>query len=437
MLVRAGSVPNNLELEQLFAEIAHLPAVGLAVSGGGDSLGLMLLVREWLDQRDEAPRVHVYTLDHGLRRESASEAEFVRGSADVLGFPATVLQWKGPKPSSGIQAAARRQRYRLIGKAMSHHEVPVLMTAHHREDQAETVMMRLAHGSGIEGLAGMTRWSRIEGVRVHRPLLDFPRDGLRDAVARTRMTPAEDPSNNDPAYERVRWRQIMPILDDLGLDSSCIGRFARRLERAEKALDAAAARAALDNLQLDGFGIVSIERAALSRLEDEIRLRIIAQMVQLATGRPPPRLHQLETLTEVVTDPEFAGLSVAGCALRLHENRLVVFREAARIADTRLEVAPGRTVIWDERFEIANQGSDPVIVSPALRMTREDTERLTGGRVDAPMAGVRAAPLVVPAEQETRAVVETSCLGTYCRMGGVRVSHARLTNAHTVEPDGL
>ena len=199
-------------LPTLFAAAAGSGAVGLAVSGGADSLALMLLAHEWANSDPSAPRLVVYTVDHGLRPEAEAETAFVMHEATRRGLAVRTLKWIGKKPSVGLQEAARQARYRLIGDAMRADGVRLLLTAHHRDDQAETVLMRLAHGSGLEGLRGMTPIAEVEGVRVFRPLLGVASDDLRAIVAAAGLTPVADPSNVDHHYERVRWRKALPPL---------------------------------------------------------------------------------------------------------------------------------------------------------------------------------------------------------------------------------
>ncbi|MEO6014711.1 MAG: tRNA lysidine(34) synthetase TilS, partial [Devosia sp.] len=206
----------SLDLEALFAPLEGYDKLGLAVSGGPDSLALMLMLAKWA-RGPLAPQLFVYTVDHGLRPEAAAEAAMVVREAEALGLPARALRWEGDKPSSGVQAAARTARYRLMAEAMEDDGVAILVTAHHLADQAETVLMRLAHGSGIEGLRGMDALSLVEGCEVYRPLLGLRPEVLREVVSDAGLAPANDPSNSDEDYERVRWRVMLPALEALGL----------------------------------------------------------------------------------------------------------------------------------------------------------------------------------------------------------------------------
>ena len=176
------------ELDNLFGPFAdHTdPACALAVSGGIDSTALMVLFADWLRQRRADAAAHtVLTVDHGLRPESAAEARAVAGQASALGFRHTVLTWGGPKPKTGIQAAAREARYQLIFDYMTAHDIPTLLTAHTRDDQAETLLMRLARGSGVDGLAGMAPCNEAGShpgggaLRIVRPLLGVAKARLQ------------------------------------------------------------------------------------------------------------------------------------------------------------------------------------------------------------------------------------------------------------------
>jgi tRNA(Ile)-lysidine synthase len=213
------SLSDPAVLEELFAPVADKSTLGLAVSGGADSLALMLMAVRWASGRANPPRLIVYSVDHGLRPEAADEVQFVLAEAARLGLPARGLAWREGHPATGLQEAAREARYRLIGAAMAEDGAEVLMTAHHRNDQAETVLMRLAHGSGIEGLKGMEPFSQVVGVPIFRPLLETDPAELAGFVGEARLTPIADPSNTDAAYERVRWRALLPQLAAKGLDS--------------------------------------------------------------------------------------------------------------------------------------------------------------------------------------------------------------------------
>jgi tRNA(Ile)-lysidine synthase len=222
----------------LDALVARDERIGIAVSGGPDSLALLLLAAAARPGEVEAA-----TVDHGLRADGRTEAEMVGEICGELGVPHAILTvgW-AEKPETAIQEQARAARYRLLGQWLSDRDLAALATAHHGDDQAETLVMRLARGSGVRGLAAMRPVARVPGsiLPLLRPLLDWRRAELEAICASTRLTPAVDPSNADERFERVRVRQA---LSEAGwLDAAAVGRSAANLASADRAIEWAAQR---------------------------------------------------------------------------------------------------------------------------------------------------------------------------------------------------
>ncbi|RYG95299.1 MAG: tRNA lysidine(34) synthetase TilS, partial [Alphaproteobacteria bacterium] len=289
-------------LEQLFAPVAGESVLGLAVSGGPDSLALMLLAKRWAEMRAAPQRLVVYSLDHRLRAEAADEVLMVGAEAERLGLAFRGLAWTEEPPETGLQEAARQARYRLIGDAMRQDGATVLVTAHHRADQAETVLMRLAHGSGLDGLKGMVSFSQVEGVRVFRPLLDVEPAALGALVADAGLSPAHDPSNDDDGYERIRWRRLLPALAREGLDGAALSRFAARMAEADQALSQLADAAFAELVTIDGFGAASLALQSLQQLGPATGRRVLSRILAVVGGRQKTRaLGQVERLYEQIT----------------------------------------------------------------------------------------------------------------------------------------
>jgi tRNA(Ile)-lysidine synthase len=388
---------NPADLNRLFAPVAAEPALALAVSGGADSLALLLLAHRWAQALGQAPRLQVYSLDHGLRAEAAEEVAMVLRVAAELGIAARALHWTGPKPQAGLQEAARTARYSLIGQAMAAEGIGVLLTAHHQQDQAETVLMRMAHGSGIEGLRGMAAWSEVEGVRLFRPLLDVHPAGLRRLVLDAELIPAEDPSNADPHYERVRWRQAMPMLADLGLDAAALALFAERMAEADAAIGQMADGCFSELVRLDGFGSASIGLAAFMGLSPAISTRLLSRVLNIVGGRQKPRaLGQVEKLRQSISEQSLPkATTVLGCVVRLKDDDIAIAREPGRVAPPDAILRPHSELVWDERFLIIN-GSDhaDLTASVADYLSRHKLEDFLGFKVTAPAEAIRTAPIV-------------------------------------------
>lgn len=235
-MATANQVGESVLLERFKRDLAPLVApdrtIGLAVSGGPDSLALLLLAAEARPLRVEAA-----TVDHALRSESRGEAEMVAEVCDRLGVPHRILtaSWD-ERPETAIQERARAMRYRLLGEWARERRITALLTAHHLDDQAETVLMRLARGAGVRGLAGMRRVSRAPAgtVAIVRPLLGWRRLELEAVCAAAGLQAIEDPSNEDHRFERVRMRKALAEAD--WLDSVAVAESAGHLAEADGAL---------------------------------------------------------------------------------------------------------------------------------------------------------------------------------------------------------
>lgn len=328
-----GLIEGRPDPAALFAPLDEFPKLGLAVSGGADSLALMLLAASYAQAPEARRRFVVYSVDHGLRPEARDEVAFVLAEAEKLGFAARALRWEGEKPATSLQQAARKARYTLIAEAMEADGVPVLVTAHHRLDQAETVLMRLAHGSGIEGLRGMDYLSELGDLRVVRPLLGVDPEQLKALVAEAGLTPVIDPSNADLDYERVRWRQAMPLLAELGLDAPRIVRFAERMRDADRALEQLASRALARDVGVfpDGRSR-GVTRAFLRTLPHAVAVRVIQRTLDaVGGGQKPHALGAVEALTDRLIRETFKT-TLHGCVIDADGETIRIVPEPGRAA---------------------------------------------------------------------------------------------------------
>jgi tRNA(Ile)-lysidine synthase len=348
------------ELEGLFGEIRAHDLLVLAVSGGADSMALMHLVARWREHvAGGAGEVLVATVDHGLRAASAEEARFVMHAAMALGLRHETLLWQAAKPTRAVQKTAREARYRLLAELANHAGArrPAVVTAHHRDDQAETLLMRLARGSGLDGLAAMAPVSRIErgsGVVLRRPLLGIAKARLVATLRARSISWLEDPSNELTAFERVRLRQAGALLAELGLDNEHLALSATRLRRARTALELAAGALLADTADLHAGAYASIDRSRFDLAPDELRLRVLACLVAATGGTaPPPRLSELEHLLERLGDGAVTrGITLGGCIITATASAASIFREPGRGGIATLDLRPGEEAEWDDRFRV-------------------------------------------------------------------------------------
>ena len=319
------------QAKRLFADWKSAPAIVLAVSGGPDSMALMWLAARWRRALARGPRLVAVTVDHGLRTEAAREARDVKRLARSLEVPHRTLRWTGAKPKTGLPAAARAARYRLLAQAARANGATHILTAHTRDDQAETLLMRMLRGSGIAGLAAMTRVSEREGLWLARPLLDVSKAQLVATLNRARINFADDPTNRDVSYTRPRLRALMPALAEEGGDSKNLARLAARLARANAALEVLADGAerylALrDRNDAARFGF---DAATFAGLAEEIRLRLLKRAIDRVGHEGPAELGKLEAVLAVLDQAIAAGgsrqkLTLAGAMVTLIGGRIHV-----------------------------------------------------------------------------------------------------------------
>jgi tRNA(Ile)-lysidine synthase len=336
------------QAKSLFADWKHADGLVLAVSGGPDSVALMWLAARWRRALSRGPHLLAVTVDHGLRAESAREARDVKRLARALDVPHRTMRWIGEKPKSGVPAAARTARYRLLAGAARRSGASHILTAHTRDDQAETLLMRLVRGSGISGLAAMARESEREGVFIARPFLNVSKSRLIATLAKADIGYADDPTNRDVSFTRPRIRSVIEGLATEGGDARNLARLASRLARANAAIevlvDGAARYLALRDrepqsppasaAQFPSTALsTAFEAAAFARMPEEIRLRLLLRAIDRAGHEGPAELGKVEALLAVfdkalrmATEKRQARLkqTLAGAVISLGGGRIVI-----------------------------------------------------------------------------------------------------------------
>lgn len=341
-LPRDASPISSSEAARLLVGLQNEPAIILAVSGGPDSTALMWVAAQWRKQLKRGPKLVAVTIDHGLRKESRAEARAVKKLAASLRIAHATLRWSGTKPSRGIPAAAREARYSLLAKIARKYRAHYILTAHTRDDQAETVLMRLVRGSGVSGLAGMRVGVRMdvserEFVVLLRPLLGIPKARLVATLNAAKIPYADDPTNRDVTFTRARLRMSMPILAREGLTTERLALLAERVLRTEIAIHEtvnAAQKRLAPAPWLKGKPIV-MDLNVLADLPDEIQLRLIGRAIDWLGTEGPVELGKLEALCEaldaVINDwqlePKSAGRfrrTLAGALVTASPGRLTI-----------------------------------------------------------------------------------------------------------------
>ncbi len=339
-MARHGPAPSPLhglasplqgeEFERLmapFAPFENAPHLAVAVSGGADSMALCLLADFWA--RSCHGSITALTVDHGLRAASAAEGRQVAGWCRARNIAHRTLRWAGPKPATGIEAAAREARHRLLAQWSARHAVLHLLLAHHRDDQAETVAIRTDRSSGADGLAGMAAVVERAELRLLRPLLAVPPSRIRATLVVAGQGWIEDPMNRDPAFARARLRLEGRIR---GREAIRLAATARRNGIARAARDTKVAELLARSAAFEASGRIAADIAAIVRADPEIGRRALARMLlAVGGGTYSPRAARLERLYRALRDGGIVRTrTLGGCLVAVADGRLVVSREGPR-----------------------------------------------------------------------------------------------------------
>ena len=319
--------------------------VALAVSGGGDSMALLHLAGQVADASGQ--RLIVATVDHGLRPASATEAADVARHCAGLGLPHQTLHWHDHPAGGNLQAAARAARYRLLADWARGQGADLVLLGHTQDDQAETFLMRLGREAGLDGLSGMAARFQRDGMTWARPLLGISRAALRQVLVAAGLTWAEDPSNDDRHFARVRARQALAALAPLGIEAAGLARVAAQLAEARAALQQALADLAQASVTQQAGDLV-LDWDRLQAAPDELRRRLIVAGLGWITGAPyPPRRAAVTRLLAGLTQD--GQRTLEGCVIRRRGSQVRLMREPRAVQGKVAALG----ALWDGRWQIA------------------------------------------------------------------------------------
>lgn len=378
----------DLDPHSLFRDIDTGRGLVVAVSGGSDSLALLLLLRDFLSRHSPAARLHAVTVDHALRAGSAGEARAVAALCAARGIAHRTVAWQGDKPATGLSAAAREARYRLLADAAADLGAAIVLTGHTLDDQAETLAMRAARGGGA-GLAGMARATLFDGrAWIVRPLLHLRRRALRDWLAARGVAWVDDPTNENPAFERARVRKALSEAD-----VGALGHTARSAGRARRAL-ADEAAALIDRFAgMPAPGLLRLDPAFAGHARQEAALLALRACLAAAGGTPRlPDAARTGALLARLADGTRLRATLSRAVVDARRDGIFILREARDLPAA--TVAPGTDLLWDGRFRVVvPAGAGTWTVGPEGRDATEGDDRDGAG---APRSLVRAARAAGP-----------------------------------------
>lgn len=340
------------------------PHVVVAVSGGADSLALAVLADGWA--KSLGGEITAITVDHRLRANSTAEAERVGRWLAARHIRHRILSWEGAKPEADLQAQARAARYGLLEAFCRAEGVLHVLLGHHRDDQAETLLMRLGRGSGVDGLAAMAPVQEGFALRWLRPLLTVPRLRLAATLSALGQEWVDDPSNANDAFARVRMRKLMPVLAVEGLTAERLAATARTMGRARAALEAMVAEAAARWVIPHPAGFAWVHPRAFAHPPDDVGLRLLTRLLLCVGGAAyAPRAERSEKLLVRLKDGLAKGTTLGGCRISPCAEGLLFSREPARMAPP-VPLLPGAELSWDGRFrlKVAEDAPSGLVLGP-------------------------------------------------------------------------
>jgi tRNA(Ile)-lysidine synthase len=356
------------EFAALMNRFAPRPArLAIAVSGGPDSMALAFCVKRW---RDRNPNTETLALivDHGLRKESAYEAAQTKNHLAQLGINAEILSWQHETPVvTKLHATARKARYRLLAEACRRHNISDLLLGHQRDDQAETILMRFAKGSGIDGLGGMSMRSEVEETRILRPFLSIPRARLIATCNAAKISFVTDASNASEKFARGRLRRVLPQLAAEGFTVERLIDLGARANEARDALDHYTNMLLRVAGRMDVAGTIRLDIEQFRSAPKAIAQRALIAALQFANAAEyaPERASLTALSTALCADAEMPPRTLHGCLIAKNGSEASIMREFSAITETP-SIKPGDSILWDNRWQVtlAPDASDTFTVQP-------------------------------------------------------------------------
>jgi tRNA(Ile)-lysidine synthase len=327
------------------------PIMVVAISGGADSLALSYLADDWL--KSMGGRLIAVTIDHRLRAESEAESKFVQALMHLRNIEHHTLVWEHEAITENISLAAREARYSLLLKFCQDRDILHLLVAHHLNDQAETVYMRLQRGSGVDGLTAMSAMTLYHNICILRPLLNITKCQIVDYLQSHGAEWVEDPSNSNEKYDRVMVRKYLQNCNSL-FSKRLVGT-AQHMARAKRSLEESTARLSVlcHNIYPAAYAIIDLLKYRQMPEEEALRL-LVSNLMTISGAEVKPRFESVKNLYAQILTGKL-GKTLHGCMLRSDGQFLCVMREQAKISTTQTLVN-NQEIIWDKRFAVQIQG---------------------------------------------------------------------------------
>ena len=376
----------NFPLDQIADHFnSRLPAkVGVAVSGGGDSLGLLVLMTRWAALH--GVDVHAATVNHNIRPAAVHEIEHVSKICQSLGCLHDTIQWSGPLDTGNLLNQAREARYALMAEWAESRKISDVAVGHTLNDQAETFLMRLARQAGVDGLSSMSSMWEQHGCTFHRPLLKVEREELRRLLVEHGVQWCDDPTNDNSAFERTRARCALEALKPLGITARNLAAASDKIGDVRRHLYAEVLDVAMRMVDFEmGDAVVNLNE--YQTLNREVARRLLQNILKwIGGGDHVPRGSAVEAMLNAIDND--VSMTLGGCYLTVESNCIRITREAQAVSGK--SSAPGD--IWDGRWKVEGPWPDGAKVAMlGKRGLRECSEWRESGL---PKASLLSSPAI-------------------------------------------
>jgi len=326
--------------------------IGIAVSGGSDSLALAYLANKYHKKYNY--NIIAFTLDHKLRIESSEETKYVKNIMKELKIEHHSLIWSDKKPKTKIQETARIARYNLLSKACSKYNCKYIFLGHHANDQVETFIIRLGAKSGLEGLSCMRQFSRIltnsGALELVRPLLYYTKDNLIEICKTNKLKWLEDPSNSDLKYLRSKTRKLL-VNNDMFND---FNRAILLFNKLRYNIDALIHKYICNDLEFSQSGICRLNLKKLYMLPEIFQLRLLSYLIKIIGGKKYPRRKKvLYNLLTNIKNENNKIFTIGGSYIKVSRDNITLSRQSDKsITCSKID---NTNTLWDRRFLVLNK----------------------------------------------------------------------------------
>lgn len=334
--------------------------VAVATSGGSDSICLLFLAHDWCKANNI--KLVAVIIDHKLRKNSTVEAKYVQDYIKEQGIDAVTLSWDSIKPASNLQNHARIARYEILTKYCNDNEIKYLLVAHNLQDQAETILLNIFRGTGVDGLCGMKLKTIKNGISIVRPLLKISKMEIYTYLEQNLLKWVEDPSNNDEKYTRIKIRNFLKSFSEKDMLIKRLFSLSENATRVKSHLMVAVNEAFSISVERNRLGYAILDIDVYVKQSEEIALRILKKLFQsYKNSVEPVRFSSIKRIHMKILSKTKVSCTLAGLKIRHKNEKLIFYREPAAVGCSKT-ISPKQTVLWDKRFEFTNSDDQEVVI---------------------------------------------------------------------------